>query len=71
MQGCNLDTDHDGNCPIHPRGCPGAEVEDLTHLAEADTEPTVLLVDFKRSKTAAAEAEAAKLMANKQHNPVR
>lgn len=24
-QGCKLDTDHDGNCPIHPRGCPPDE----------------------------------------------
>lgn len=22
MKGCKLDNDGDGNCPLHPRGCP-------------------------------------------------
>lgn len=22
VKGCERDTDHDGNCPLHPKGCP-------------------------------------------------
>jgi hypothetical protein len=25
MKGCELDTDGDGNCPIHPNGCPAIQ----------------------------------------------
>lgn len=65
MQGCTLDTDHDGNCPIHPRGCPVGEVEDLTEEAVEDLEPTMQLLGFDHSRTAAAEAEAARLTQSK------
>jgi len=28
VKGCERDTDHDGNCPLHPKGCPASTLSE-------------------------------------------
>lgn len=35
MTGCSLDTDGDGNCPIHPKGCPSELAAMLARVCDA------------------------------------
>ncbi len=66
MQGCTLDTDGDGNCPIHPDGCPKFDLTDAIDMTdeavhEPESEPTLVLIGFTHKATDAAQAEAALL----------
>ena len=64
MQGCTLDTDGDGNCPIHSDGCPKfdlTDVIDMTDEAVYEPESTLVLIGFEHKTTDAAQAEAALL----------
>ncbi len=36
-QGCELDTDGDGNCPIHPKGCPSEQPTQQRTAGEPET----------------------------------
>lgn len=38
-RGCELDTDWDGNCPIHPRGCPLPEASPTASTPAAGQAP--------------------------------
>lgn len=67
MKGCNRDTDGDGNCPLHPKGCP----ELTLGVGSGDTGLFVhggsaainrvrdIILEWEQLRAAATKAEAA------------